>query len=423
MVVTPYMPVTDLKINSHRLKSDLEALAQIGATQAGGVSRPALSNEDLEARAWFANQIEDAGLFVRDDEVGNLSGVLPCPLPNAPTLLVGSHLDTVPNGGIYDGALGVLAGLECLRTIKECGIALPCNLEVINFTDEEGWWQSFFGSLGLSGALEPHHISDAQQDNAAFRAALYRAGIRVSEVHRARRKPESLLGYLELHIEQSSRLERAGIPIGVVSGVVGRSTYIYTFYGEGTHAATTATEERRDALQGAAAFILQMYEMSQRDYPEGVVNCGNIVVEPGTFNVIPALSSLRVECRHHDRQILAEMEARLVRLAQDIAREYRLSVNVQQVIRRDVAIMDEGYMQTIETVCNDLGLKHKRLVSYAGHDAQILSPITPTAMIFIPSRDGISHNPKEYSTWEDIENGANVLLHTMLRVAQGHITD
>lgn len=410
--------VPRLRINSPRLKTDFDALAEIGATQSGGVTRVALSNEDLEARAWFANRIEDAGFFVRDDEVGNLSGVLPSKQPNARTLLLGGHLDTVPNGGRFDGSVGVLAGLECLRTISEAGISLPCHLEVISFTDEEGWWQSFFGSLGMTGTLQPHHINDVQQDNAAFRAALYRAGIRVSEVGRAKRDMHDLLGYLELHIEQSKRLEQANIDVGVVTGVVGRSTYVYTFFGEGTSAATTQAPDRRDALQGAAMFITQMYALIADEYPDGIVNCGNIEVQPGTFNVVPAEAKLRIECRHQDSDILNEIESRLIRMAQDIALMYHLSVHVEQMYKRQVAIMDEGILRLIETVCDDEQLTHQRMVSYAGHDAQILSPFLPTAMIFIPSKDGISHNPKEETDWEDVENGANVLLQTILRMSE-----
>lgn len=409
--------VPKLQINSLRLHTDFTELAQIGHTANGGISRVALSNEDLEARAWFANQIEEAGFFVRDDEVGNLSGVLPSKAKHAQTLLIGSHLDTVPNGGQYDGAIGVLAGLECMRAISDAGIDLPFHLEVISFTDEEGWWQSFFGSMGLTGTLKSHHINDAQQDNAAFRAALYRAGILVSEVDRAIRPMDDLCGYLELHIEQSARLEQARKNIGVITGVVGRSAYVYTFYGEGTSAATTHVNDRRDALQGAALFITKMHALIAEEYPDGIVNCGNIEVQPGTFNVIPAEARLRVECRHQDRTTLLEIESRLVEMAHTIADTYRLSVKVEEMYKREVAIMDEHLMTLIEGICDEQHLSHQRMVSYAGHDAQILSPFTPTAMIFIPSKDGISHNPREYTEWHDVENGANVLLSTILRLA------
>lgn len=405
-----------LRINSDRLKQNFDALSEIGLTVSGGITRQALSNEDLEARAWFANEIEDAGLIIRDDEVGNLSGVLPAENPNAKTLLIGSHLDTVLNGGKYDGSIGVLAGLECLRVIREADLKLPYHLEVIDFTDEEGWWQSFFGSMGLTGKLKQMHINDYEQDNGAFRAALFRAGIRPSEVHRAQRDPNSIRGYLELHIEQSDSLETNQCDIGVVTGIVGRTTFNFTFYGEATHAATTAKERRRDALQGAAVFITEMHRMVKDDYPDGSLNCGRVDVTPGTFSVVPAMASLQVEVRHQDENSLSEMESRLVRLAQTVAADYLLSVSPKRVLHRPVAPMSGDMIETVEHVCDDLGYSHMRIVSYAGHDAQILSPFTPTTLIFIPSTNGISHNPKEFTPWENVEKGANTLLQTILRL-------
>lgn len=406
-----------LTINGDRLKQDLEALAEIGATVGGGISRLALSIEDLEARLWFANQIEEAGLLVRDDEVGNLSGVLLSSDPDAKTYLMGSHLDTVPNGGCFDGAVGVLAGLEILRTIKEAGLKLPVHLEAINFTDEEGTWQSFFGSMGLTGTLRDAHVNDSEQDNGVFRMALYRAGINSNEVHRARRDPGSIAGYLELHIEQSETLALAGAQIGVVTTILGRSTYNFDFFGEATHAATTSREKQRDALQGAASFIMEMHRMVREDYPGGVVNCGSVRVLPGAYNVVPQQASLRVECRHYDEHILREMESRLIRLAQDCARQYRLSVSAKQILSRPVAKMNQEAMDAIMQVCIEQGRRYMPVISYAGHDAQIVSAVIPnTAMIFIPSIGGISHSPKELTHWEDIEAGANVMLHTLLRM-------
>ncbi len=405
-----------LRINSDRLTYDFDILSEIGATVAGGVSRLALSNEDLEARAWFANRVEDAGLFVRDDEVGNLSGVYFCDNPDAKTFLIGSHLDTVPNGGRYDGALGILVGLECIRTIKEAGIQLPIHLEVINFTDEEGTWQSFFGSLGLTGRLDETHINDAHQDNGAFRVALFRAGIRPSEVYRAQRTVDEILGYLELHIEQSEVLEMAHTQIGIVSKIVGRSTYIFNFYGEATHAATTSRKKQRDALQAAARFITEMHRMADDQYPNAVFNCGNVTVQPGAYNVVPEVASLSIEMRHHDEATLSAMDSHLVRLAHEIAKDYRVTVGTQQVLRRSVANMNIEMQTVIQQVCDDEQYSAMPIISYAGHDAQILSSTFPCAMIFVPSKDGISHSPKEFTEWQDIETGANVMLQTILRL-------
>lgn len=411
------MTTDDLRINSQRLKTDFDELAEIGATRSGGVSRVALSDEDLKARAWFADKIEEAGLEVRDDDVGNLSGLLRSPNPAARTLLIGSHLDSVPNGGKYDGALGVLSGLECLRTIKEAGLALPVHLEVINFTDDEGNWHGLFGSMGLTGQLSATDINDATEDHGPFRAALFRTGIRPSDVAKARRDPKSLVGYLELHIEQGYRLERAGLNIGLVHAIVGRTTYQITFHGEAAHAGTTFIQDRHDALRGAAEFIVQTYARIPQKYPEGLFNCGSVEVHPGAFNVVPESAHLMVEVRHPDTTVLLDMETLLVEIAKECAALYYLDVTTARVIHRAAAAMSGPMLKLAEAVCKRLDLSCTRLVSYSGHDAQMLANFTPSLMIFIPSVAGISHSPKEFSHWHDVEAGANVLLHTALAAA------
>jgi beta-ureidopropionase / N-carbamoyl-L-amino-acid hydrolase len=406
-----------LSINSERLRTDFDELAEIGATMGGGVSRLALSNEDLEARAWFANRVEEAGLLVRDDEVGNLSGILPSQNPSAKTLLVGSHLDTVPNGGHYDGTIGVLAGLECLRTIREAALNLPHHLEVINFTDEEGSWQSFFGSLGLTGALAGIQANYERGDSSAFKATLFRAGISPMEVKRAARNPDDIAAFVELHIEQGRRLEQEAVDIGIVSGIVGRSTIKFTFYGTATHAATTEFTERRDALRTAAIFIAQLYDAIQPQYPAGRVNCGELRVSPGRHNVIPSDVTVFVETRHPQQAFLEAMQSDVIRLAQEIAKGMNTTVGSAVMLKRPVAAMSEAISQAIMQACACYGYSHMPLTSYAGHDAQILSHFTPSGLIFIPSHRGVSHHPKEFSDWSHVEQGANVLLQTLLQLS------
>ncbi len=410
--------LVNLKINAERLRTNFDELAEIGATVDGGISRLALSNSDLEARAWLADQFEATGLLVNDDDAGNLSGVLRCPKRKAKTLLVGSHLDSVPNGGRYDGAVGVLAALECARTLKEAGLQLPVHLEVIDFTDEEGCWQSLFGSRAMSGSLSDEYINDKSVDYGPFRAALFRAGIRPGDVNRARRDPATLAGYIELHIEQGYRLHQWGVDIGVVSGIVGRTTYEITFYGEASHSGTTAMSARRDALLGATDYIRAAYDRVMQDFPDGVFNCGNMHICPGAFNIIPSEAKLTIECRHPDEERIAAMESALIRLAQEEAISHRLTVGVRRVVHMPAAVMAEPVMTAVQNACEMLGCTYTTLVSYAGHDAQMMSGITPTGMIFIPSVDGISHSPREFTEWEHVVAGTNVLLHTILMMAQ-----
>lgn len=413
------MDIAQLKINEGRFRADFDALAGIGATVQGGVQRLALSNEDVAARAWFSQKLEEAGLLVRDDEVGNLSGLLLSATPGARTLITGSHLDSVPQGGKYDGAVGVLGALECARTIREAGITLPVHLEVIDFTDEEGCWQSLFGSKGLTGRLDPLSMADRDgMDNAPLRAALYRAGIMPNEVQRARRDPADILGYVELHIEQGPRLWETGAQIGVVTGIVGRTTYQVTFHGEPGHSGTTPPAYRRDALMGASEFILAGHRYVRDVEPDGIFNCGRIEVFPGAFNVIPERAIIVMECRHTDEVTLTRMEADLIQLAQECAAFHQVRVSHKRIVHMPTARMSEHVMQAIESACRRVGTRGcTRLVSYAGHDAQMMSTFTPSGMIFIPSVNGISHNPQEFTEWDDVITGVNVLLHTLLALA------
>lgn len=412
------MTLADIRVNTERLRADFDALADVGATIAGGVSRLALSNEDLEARAWFANRLDDAGLLVRDDDAGNISGVLLMTGdPSGRSFLVGSHLDSTVNGGRFDGSVGVLAGLECLRTIKEAGLQLPVNLEVINFTDQEGAWQSLMGSRALTGKL-PDFTAREGEDQSAFRAALFRAGIYINDLHKAKRPREDVAGYLELHVEQGARLWRNGIRLGVVSGIVGRTTYQLTFLGEAGHSGTTAPDKRKDALHGAAAFITEAHRWVQHGFKEGIFNAGNITVEPGAFNTIPAKAVLTVEVRHPEESTLTVMEDQMLAMARDVAERFQLRFTWRRVVHMPAASMSDWAIESIETTCKLLDVSsYMRLVSYSGHDAQMLSDFAPTGMIFIPSVEGLSHNPGEFTEWDDIVLGANVLLLTLIEMA------
>jgi N-carbamoyl-L-amino-acid hydrolase len=408
-----------LKINDERLHADFEELAAIGATRYGGVNRLALSAEDMRARAWFADKIEEAGLLLRDDDAANLSGILPGSEAATRTLLIGSHLDSVPDGGKYDGSLGVLAGLECLRSIQEANMTLPVHLEVIDFTDDEGNWRSLFGVRALAGLLSPEDLRDHSQEDASFLATLLRAGINPSTVVNAKRDPASILNYIELHIEQGNRLERDDdAEIGVVSHIVGRTNYEIRFHGQAGHSGTTDMYRRRDALRGAALFITRAHDLVRERYGDGIFNCGNVDVLPGAFNVIPSNASLIFEVRHVDPALMAEMEIALVGLARECAATNALDVQIEMVFQRPAATMSDTVQAAISGACGQVGVGCLSLVSYSGHAAQVTSTFTDSGMIFIPSVDGVSHHPREFSRWTDVVNGANVLLQTILNLAQ-----
>lgn len=407
-----------LKIKADRLHADLNELAQIGATPDGGVSRPALSDVDVQGRAWLQARIEAAGLDYRRDGAGNQSAVLPSADPNAKTILFGSHIDTVPNGGRFDGALGTLTALEAVRTIKEAGLNLPVHLEIISFTDEEGSLIGLLGSQAFTGILTADKLAHPRGGVEKLGAGLQRLGLTHESVLSARRDPANLLAFVELHVEQGTRLEQAGLDIGVVTAIVGIRSYQLTFTGQAAHAGTMPMDQRQDALWGASAFVQRARDLIMREYTPGVVNCGDIMIQPGAFNIVPAEVKLALEFRNGDDALLDHMERDLIALAEAAAHEYRLGFSAQAIGSIPAAQMDERVVSAIEHAADTLNLTHTRLLSFAGHDTQSLATILPSAMFFVPSVDGISHNPKEYTPPADVENGANTLLHTVLHLAE-----
>ena len=412
------MQPIDLRVNAERLQADFEALSLIGRTSSGGVDRPALSPAHLQARRWFQQQASTAGLDFRVDSAGNHSAILHSANPNAHTFLLGSHLDSVPDGGRFDGALGVLAALEVLRTIKESGPGLPVHLEAIDFTDEEGTLVGLLGSAALAGLLRSEDLRSPRGGRERLQEGLQRAGLSEAGLLNARREPHSLSGYLELHIEQGPRLLKAKAQIGVVTGIVGIASYQLSFLGRADHAGTTPLPDRLDASQGAASFILHARQLVMEDFPDCVVNTGWIRFEPGVFNIVPAVARLALEYRASDEAAFEKLGEALLKLAEQEAARLGLGLDVQTLGKHLPAPMDDYLQDLVRQSAQALGLKHISLPSGAGHDAQSLAAVCPAGMLFIPSQGGASHSPREFSEWQDCLNGANVVLLTVLRSCQ-----
>jgi beta-ureidopropionase / N-carbamoyl-L-amino-acid hydrolase len=403
-------------VDDARLRADFLALSEIGRLPAGGVSRTTFSDAHLEARGWFHQRAREAGLVTRLDAAGNHSAVLPAAAAGGPTLLLGSHLDSVPVAGCYDGALGVLAALEVLRTVKDAGLTLPVALEAIDFTDEEGSLIGLLGSLAVAGTLTEEMLHAPRGGRQSLGVALARAGLREELLADARRDPRSLLAYLELHIEQGPVLEREAAAIGVVTGIAGSRSYRLAFTGERRHAGTTPMDARRDALLGASGFTLALPE-AVAGFPGCVGTVGDIDVERPAFNVVPGSVGLLLELRAPADEPLDGLESVVLAAAQDRAEAAGLKLTIEPVGSRPAVALDSSIQELTEQGADALGLSTLRLASGAGHDAQALVPLTPTGMIFVPSIGGISHDPGEHTDWPDCVNGANVLLATALRLA------
>lgn len=408
---------SSLRVNPVRFEDDFNVLAEFGATPDGGVNRPALSAAHLAASDWLLARAEAAGLEPRRDAAGNHSARLECGPPGAPTLLLGSHLDSVPNGGRFDGALGVLAALETLRVVHESDLRLPVNLEAIEFTDEEGTLVGLLGSSALAGKLKLDDLARPRGGRAELLGVLRRAGLDEASLLNAARPPGQLAGYLELHIEQGPRLLKAQAQIGIVSAIVGITSHRLTFNGRADHAGSTPMLERLDAAQGACAFTLALRELVIERFPECVANVGILSLEPGAFNIVPERARLALELRSAHTAELQRLEASALELAHREAVRFGLSLEFEAVGVHQPAPLSPLARQVIGEAASSLGLSALSLPSGAGHDAQSLADLCPVGMIFVPSQGGASHSSREQTLWQDCLNGANVLLQAALRLA------
>jgi N-carbamoyl-L-amino-acid hydrolase len=410
--------VDDLRIDLARLRRDVEALAGIGRQADGGLSRPAWSPAHEEARAWLVDRLRADGLAVRVDPAGNIVGRLG---DGDRAVLTGSHIDTVPHGGPLDGALGVLAGLECLRTVAQAGLRLPCALEVAAFTDEEGRFYGLFGSRAMTGALDltlAQRLTDPE--GLPLHDAMRGAGFDLARAPEARRDPGTLAAYVELHIEQGPWLEEAQIPIGVVEGIVGIRRHRLTFVGQPDHAGTTPMDRRRDAFFTAAEYATRSRALVVREGAgRAVTTIGVVSVQPGVPNIVPARTVLLQELRDADPAVLDRLARRNLATARRVAKRRGLTLEAEELLHISPMSMAPRVQAAIEAAAGARGLAARRMPSGAAHDAQVLAAVTEAGMIFVPSQGGRSHRPDEWTDWAAIEPGVNVLLGTLLRLASG----
>lgn len=409
-------------ISLPRLRSRIEALARFGGLPGGGVTRPAWSPSYEEARAWLMSEMRAAGLAPWVDGAGNTFGGLGAEgfHGEAPVALTGSHIDTVPEGGILDGALGVVAGLECLHTIAEHGLARGRPLVVAAWVDEEGRYGSLFGSRAFCGLLDGARIPEmASVDGERLVDAMARAGFDAGQVLSAQAPRGAVASYVELHIEQGPRLEEAGIPIGVVESIVGVRRTRLTFQGQADHAGTTPMERRRDGFLAGAEYATRARDLVvKRGGGRSVTNVGVVYVHPGVTNVVPARCELVHEMRSPDAATLEKLFRDCGSLARRVSKRRQVGVEIHPLSATSPALCAPRVQEAVEGVSGELGLPSLRMYSAAGHDAQNLATATDAGMIFIPSKGGRSHRVDEMSDWDAIERGANVLLGTLLRLAR-----
>jgi beta-ureidopropionase / N-carbamoyl-L-amino-acid hydrolase len=405
--------------SADRLQARITALAKFGANPEGGVSRVAFSEADVAGRAYIRKLMEEAGLTVRVDTAANMIGRREGTDPKLPAIMIGSHIDSVPGGGNYDGDVGVLGAIEVAQLLRDSGVKLRHPLEVVSFTDEEG---GLIGSLAMTGRLERSALDVMSHSGKTIRDGIRAVGGDPERLEEARRKRGDLAAFVELHIEQGAILDEANIDIGVVEGIVGIRWWDVTVQGFANHAGTTPMNRRRDALLSAAELVQAVNRVATSAPGRQVATVGRIRAEPGAPNVIPGKVVLSLEVRDLDAKKMEQVYASIRAEADSIAKARNTPFTFDEIkVSSEPAPTDERMRRIIAAAAQSLGLTHRLMPSGAGHDAQDMTHLAPTGMIFVPSKDGISHSPKEYTSPQDMANGANVLLRTVLAIDRGEL--
>ena len=402
-------------INETRINQTMQELGELGDSPEG-MLRVAYSPEDIAGRDYAIKMMQEAGLETHIDTAGNIIGRKPGSDDSLPAIAMGSHTDTVPKGGKYDGALGVMAAIEVIRTLEEQGHNTRHPLEVIDFTNEEGtrFHRWLVGSRSMSGLLEQEDLDAVDDDGLSLGPCLADIGGDISRIEEAVRKPGELAAYFELHIEQGPYLDRSGTPIGVVTGITGRAVFEVEIEGKANHAGTTPMSTRRDALVSASKLVLAIQKMAAEQEICRVSTVGSIKAVPNAVNVIPGSASIGLEFRDTDMEALASAEQELQRITDQAVIDDAVDIDViRHRFTTSVPITPDMQAMVAEAAEN-CGFEWESLPSGAGHDAQAVANIAPVAMIFVPSLDGISHSKEEYSTPQACANGAQVLLELLL---------
>jgi N-carbamoyl-L-amino-acid hydrolase len=409
-------PDSDLRIDAGRLQQGLEGLSIYGrpadGTFADGVSRVAYSDADVAGRKYVMDLMRASGLEPRIDAGGNIFGTRDGSDRSLKPILFGSHIDSVPSGGNFDGDLGSMSAIEVVHTLKERSFTTRHPLHVVIWSNEES------GTVGSRAAIGDVQPADLERLNYRIRIGdgIRKVGGDPARLAEARMMPGSFHCYLELHIEQGGNLDKKGIPVGVVEGIVSIDEYEVEIRGFANHAGTTPMPERRNALLAAAKLIEAVQEIVTREPGRQVGNVGHLEVSPNARNVVPGLVKHSIELRDLSAEKIARLGNEIQKRAQQIAQQTNTEISMKKVEHDPPATAAPEIQAQIEGAAAALGFKTMRLPSGAGHDAQVMAKLGPMGMIFVPSVAGISHSPKELSHWQDCANGANVLLQTILRM-------
>ncbi|MDF2179437.1 Zn-dependent hydrolase [Aliiglaciecola sp. CAU 1673] len=411
------MPQVHIELS--RLQNDLLELAHIGYDPISkGINRPGFSEADMQARRWLMDKLEKEGFSAALDSAGNVIGSL-YPDWDGPVVAMGSHIDSVPCGGMFDGTLGVLAGLECMRVARDLKLDLKFPFEIYAFAEEEGRFGGMMGVQAITGQLTPDWLEKAHDaSHKLLKDEMEKCGLNAIDALNARVDPKHFHAFLELHIEQGPVLERIGKPIGVVEAISGVYKWLVRLIGKANHAGTAPMDMRSDAFMGLADFAHEIPRIiSEEGTDKSRLTVGKVELKPGYAHTVPGEAEFTLVGRDTDPQIMRNLADACRKVLSSIARKHNLMFEFEQMSWLEPQAMSD---QVVKAFCNQakkLELEHVVMPSGAGHDAQYMAQVTPTGMIFVPSVGGVSHAPDEWTHWQDIEKGANLLLQTALHYA------
>jgi N-carbamoyl-L-amino-acid hydrolase len=408
-------------VDRQRILSELRTFARIGYSPDGGINRLAFSRADRQARQVLLHRMRSLGLEPRVDAFGNVFGRLPVARePDLPAVLVGSHLDTVPGGGRFDGAAGVVAALEVVAALRQHGVVPRRPVEVVSFACEESsrFGRGTLGSALVAGTVEPEEILGLRDARGlTVRQVLELVGLQPDRLATVRRRPGDYTAYLELHIEQGRVLEETGARLGIVEAIAAPTRFRLELVGRADHSGATPMPLRRDALAGAAEVILAVERLAQKT-PGVVGTVGTIRIEPGAINVVPGRAELGIDVRSSERETKATVVEALAREIEEIARRRGLGRSLQTLTDEEPVALHRALAALLERCAQARGLPALRMVSGAGHDAMQIARICPSGMVLVPSREGISHSRQEWTPPDDIVLGTQVLLDAVLHLAE-----
>ncbi|MGE7793489.1 Zn-dependent hydrolase [Lysinibacillus fusiformis] len=397
------------KCNSRRLQELIEQFSQFGATENGGVTRLSLSDEDVLARNYFCECCEALGMDIDVDDMGNIYATL-AGKKDVPPIVMGSHLDSVEKGGRFDGVLGILTAIEAIRTIKENEIEVDIPLMIVNFTNEEG--ARFDPAMMSSGVItskfaKEKMLQSTDKNGVRFHEALQASGYEGEQANRLK----EALAYIELHIEQGPVLEAKQREIGVVEGVLGMVCYEITITGQSNHAGTTPMSMRKDPMIVASTIITELHEQLGKIDEQLVFTFGRLNILPNIHTVIPNQVTFTIDSRHQNPEVMEQVEDILHALPETAG---GCNIHPVKLWGRETVYFDTAICNEVERACQSFGYTAHRMFSGAGHDAQYMASMVPSAMIFVPSIQGKSHCEEEKTTFEDCAKGADILLETVL---------